>query len=678
MDILRIDLETYSGFDLKKVGVYRYAEHPDFQVMLFGFQWNDGPRQVIDLTVEPLPFDLDEALTDPLVQKVAFNANFERTCLRRMTGRDMPPEQWRCTMVHALYLGLPGSLEQVGQVLKADVKKSPEGKALIRYFCMPCKPTKKNGQRKRNLPTHDPEKWERFKWYCGEDVGAEESIAKRLGKSPVPPIEWRYWCMSQRMSDKGVLVDRDLLKHAIAADEVSKQTLLEEAVELTGLDNPNSVEQLKKWLTEEIDDTYVHQFVQSLTKKSIPRIIDLVDDAKVQRVLELRLELGRASVKKYHAIDRAVCNDGRIRGTQQFYGANRTGRDAGRIVQLQNMMTNKLSDLALCRQLLKAGEYELLELFFGSISFCLAQLIRTVLIAEQGHVLAPVDFSAVEARALAWVSGEEWRLEVFKTHGQIYEASASQMFNVPWSEFQDYIDRKKKHPLRQKGKVAELALGYWGGANALITMGALEQGLEIGELQPIVDAWRASNPKIKAFVYAMGKAAVRTVKTGLTSNPSDIDLEWLGWAKNPVPDYGIRFRMEKGLLAMRLPSGRELFYVKPRIEYEEGFGEGVTYEGVDQKTRQWVRLRGYAGKWVENFCQAHCRDVLYYKLAEMDDEGLYQHVLFHVHDEAVPEIPIDSDILQRVEDIFGRPIPWAPGMPLRGDGFETPFYMKED
>lgn len=693
---LRIDIETFSGFDLKKVGVYRYVEHPDFAIVLFGCRLGDEPTAVYDWTCisrdelravfrwvqdgrGDSPWDCDptldliipqrvaEALVDDLVEKNAFNAAFERVCLRAYLGIEVPPESWRCSMVKALYCGLPGGLDQVGEVLRLNVKKDPVGRALIKFFCGPCKPTKKNGGRTRNLPSHDPQRWQLFIEYCRKDVDSEAEVDARCSKVSIPDVEWRYWAMHQRMLDAGVKVDRQLIASAIEADAANKQLLTEEAVALTGLDNPNSVEQLKEWLTKELDDQLYMlpgAEIRSLTKKTIPMILERVSHETVERVLELRLELGRASVKKYVAMDRAVCNDGRIRGMQQFYGANRTGRDAGRIVQLQNMMTNKFEDfedLKLCRDILMSGDADLLAMLYPSISFCLAQLIRTALIPDDGLVLAPVDFSAVEARGLAWAANEKWRLDVFNSHGQIYEASASQMFKVPWSEFQSYIDRKKKHPLRQKGKIAELALGFWGGVNALVTMGALDMGLTIDELQPLVDKFREANPNIKKFTYAMGDAALRCVRT---RRPVDVDK-------------GIRFKVENNVLMMRLPSGRELCYVQPRLE-EGDFGAEVTYAGQDQKTKQWKRLKGYGGKWVENFDQAHCRDVLFYKMAEMEDEGLYDYVRFHVHDEVVPEIPPNSGIRERIEDVFGREIPWCKGMPLRGDGFETPFYRKEE
>lgn len=697
MKNLRVDIETFSSFDLPKVGVYRYAEAPDFEVMLFGYQIDDEPVRCIDLTLpdpetgvylrdlflDPLTgkqaprWEIDQmiarmlpeevlwAMTSPEVMKHAWNANFERVCLRKFFYESMDPAQWRCSMVSALYCGLPGKLEDAGRVLNAKIQKDPVGRALINYFCKPCKPTKKNGHRTRNLPHHDPERWALFRdVYCPKDVASERALADRFAKSPVPEIEWHYWALNQTMNDKGTLVDRPLIAQAIKADNIAKQHLTEEAIQLTGLTNPNSVEQLKGWLTKELDDDLYllpKGEITQLTKKTIPQIIQITDDAAVQRVLELRLELGRASVKKYTAMDRAVCDDGRIRGIQQFYGANRTGRDAGRIVQFQNMASNKLEDLNLCRELLLSGDFDLMEAFFGSISFPLSQLVRTALIAKYQHVFAPVDFSAIEARGLAWVANEEWRMEVFRTHGQIYEASASQMFKVPWSEFQAYIDRGKKHPLRQKGKIAELALGYWGGTGALITMGALEMGLTLEELQPLVDRFREANPNIKKFTYAMGDAALKCVRTG-----QRVDV-----------DKGIRFRIHAGMLLMRLQSGRELHYVKPGIEYEDGFGDGVTYWGVDQKTRQWCKLRGYGGKWVENWDQAFCRDLLYYKLARLEDEGLHDYVNFHVHDEVVPEIPPGKGIRQKIERVFGESVPWAPGMPLRGDGFETPYYQKD-
>jgi DNA polymerase len=671
MITLRIDLETYSDVDLKKCGVHKYAESPNFQIMLFGFKFGDGQVRVIDLMAgEKIPPHILSALDDPTVQKTAYNAAFEITCLSRHLGRQLDVTQWRCTSVHALYLGMPGNLSDVGKVvgLAPDRQKMAVGWGLIRYFCVPCKPTKKNGGRTRNLPHHDPDKWKTFVDYCQRDVESEDTIAQKLARFPVPEVEWKLWHLDQRMMNTGVKVDRELVNAAIECDAIFKERLTAEAVRLTGLDNPNSRNQLLAWLQEaEDDDTIV-----DLTKKSVPKILESTDSEVTRQVLALRQELAKTSVSKFHAMARAMCADDCVRGLTQFYGANRTGRWAGRIVQVQNLPQNKLKDIDLARNLLKAREYEMLGLMFGTVPDTLSQLIRTAFVARPGGRFIPVDFSAIEARVIAWMAWCEWRLDVFATHGKIYEASAEQMFGLPAGSV------TKKSPYRQKGKISELALGYQGGAGALKTMGALEMGLTEDELEPIKVAWRAANPEIVNLWYACERAAKQAV-----GSKAMVPLTIAGGRTKLV------FAYESGFLTITLPSKRKLFYVKPRIETEDLYREttaggryvlastgSLTYEGMDQKTKQWTRLPTYGGKLVENITQAVARDCLAEAMLALDAEGYPQ--LFTVHDEDIVELPYSSPKgLKDVEAVMGRPIAWAKDLPLRGDGFETEYYMKE-
>jgi len=670
MTILRIDLETYSSVDLKKCGVHKYAESDDFQIMLFGFKYGSGQVHVVDLIAgEKIPPHILEAIDDPTIQKTAYNAAFELACLNRHLGRALDVTQWKCTSVHALYLGMPGNLADVGRVvgLPPEKQKMSIGWSLIRYFCLPCKPTKVNGGRTRNHAHHDPAKWQLFKDYCAADVESEHAIAERLAKFPVPKSEWKLWHLDHRMMTKGVKLDRELVEAAIECDAIVRQRTLAEAERLTGLDNPNSRNQLLKWLQEEEDDTTI----VDLTKKTVPTLLANTDSSVVKRVLELRQELAKTSVSKYHAMARAMCIDDCVRGLTQFYGANRTGRWAGRIVQVQNLPQNKLKDIALARDLLKARDYETLEMLFGNVPDTLSQLIRTAFIARPGARLIPVDFSAIEARVIAWLAWCVWRLEVFNTHGKIYEASAEQMFKLTPGSV------GKKSPYRQKGKIAELALGYQGGVGALKTMGALAMGLTEEELDPIKVAWREANPEIVKLWYAVEEKAKQAVRR----RTSEVLLIAGGRTE-------LRFTWESGFLAIQLPSGRKLFYVKPRIEAQDLVREtsaggqfvvasqgSLTYEGMDQKTKQWTRLATYGGKLVENITQAIARDCLAEAMLALDEAGIEQ--LFTVHDEDVTEVPYGQGTLQQVEEIMGRSMGWAPGLPLRGDGFETEYYMKE-
>lgn len=651
MRTLGIDLETYSSVDLAKSGVYAYTEADDFQILLFGYAFDDEPVQVIDLASgEALPEDVLQALTHSEVIKTAFNANFERICLERYLEHPLPVEQWRCSAVHALTLGLPGNLEGVAKSLKLEQQKDSAGKGLIRYFSVPCKPTKSNGGRTRNLPEHNPEKWLRFKSYCARDVEVERTIRKALERYPVPDVEQRLWILDQKINDRGVRVDPDLVAHAIACDVAYGRRLEEEAVRLTGLDNPKSVAQLKVWLleTEGLE-------VESLSKETVPALLDQAESDTVRRVLELRQEISKTSVKKYQAMQRAVCGDDRIRGLLQFYGANRTGRWAGRLVQVQNLPKNDLPDLDVARQLLVSGQYDILELLFGSVSGVLSQLVRTAFIPSKGCRFIVADFSAIEARVIAWLAGEKWRLEVFRTHGKIYEASAAQMFRVPVESI------TKASPLRQKGKIAELALGYQGGKGALVQMGALKMGLEEEELPELVASWREANPNIVQFWWEVEKAAISAVREKRTVSLC----------------HGLVFSYESGALFIRLPSGRRLAYVRPRIETDERFGKPtLTYEGAEQGTKQWGRLKTYGGKLVENIVQATARDCLAEALLRLDSLGY--RIVMHVHDEVVLDVPYGFGSVEEVAAIMGEPIAWAPGLPLRADAFETDYYRKDD
>ena len=659
MTVLRIDIETFSSVDLRKAGVHKYAESDDFEIMLFGYKWGDGQAHVIDLkSGEQLPAHLLAALDDPKITKTAYNAAFEITCLSKHLGRQLDATQWRCTSVHALYLGLPGNLGDVGKVigLAPDQQKMSVGYGLIRYFCIPCKPTKTNGQRTRNLPHHEPGKWAIFKDYCKRDVESEDAIAQRLARFPVPDVEWRLWALDQRMNNHGIMIDETLVQAAIELDGIVRERLINEAIELTGLGNPNSRAQLIDWLQEEEEIE-----INDLTKKTVPVLLANTENDTVRRVLEIRQELAKTSVSKYHAMARAVCRDSRVRGLTQFYGANRTGRWAGRLVQIQNLPQNKLKDLALARELLRQGQFELLEVLFGNVPDTLSQLIRTAFIAPNGSRLVVVDFSAIEARVIAWLAWCQWRMDVFNTHGKIYEASAEQMFHLEPGSV------TKKSPYRQKGKIAELALGYQGGVGALKTMGALDMGLTEDELEPIKVAWRAANPEVCQLWWSAQDAAINAVKDKVSYT---------------MPIAGGRahliFRWESGFLTIQLPSGRKLFYVKPRIEIDERFGrDKLTYEGLDQKTKKWTRLDTYGGKLIENITQAIARDCLRESMLAIDAELGHQQ-LMTVHDEDVLEVPYGAGTLAEVEEIMGRPIAWAPDLPLRGDGFETVFYRKDD
>lgn len=663
MKTISIDIETFSSADLKKCGVYKYVEANDFEILLFGYSVDGGTVQVVDFTAgETLSPEILEALTDGNVQKWAFNANFERVCLSRYLSdmgislapfadnhsspyrgqaKYLSPKSWRCSMVWSAYMGLPLSLEGAGSVLGLEKQKLTEGKELIRYFCKPCAATAANGQRTRNLPEHAPDKWAAFKVYNKRDVESEMAIQERLSKFPVPDSIWEEYALDQEINDRGVMVDRTLVKNAISADARSKAELTFLMKEITKLDNPNSVVQMKEWLADHGLET------DTLDKKAVSKLLKTAPEL-LGRVLALRQQLAKSSVKKYQAIENAVCADGRTRGMFQFYGANRTGRWAGRLIQMQNLPQNHLPDLEQARALVRVGDFAALELLYDSVPEVLSELIRTAFIPKPGTKFVVADFSAIEARVIAWLAGEHWRNEVFATHGKIYEASASRMFHVPMEQV------TKGSPLRQKGKIAELALGYGGSVGALKAMGALEMGLEEDELKPLVTAWRSSNPNIVRLWWDVDKAAMTAVRD-----------------RTVTETHGIRFGVQSGILFITLPSGRRLAYVKPRIGSNQFGSDCVTYEGVGA-TKKWERLESYGPKFVENIVQAISRDILCHAMQTLHPSP----IVMHVHDEIV--IEVDQNIsLQTVCDQMSRTPPWAEGLLLCADGYDCPFYKKD-
>ena len=646
MKTLSIDIETFSSMSLPKSGVYRYVEAPDFEILLFGYSVDGGAVQVVDLACgEKLPADIIAALTDEAVTKWAFNASFERICLSRFiglpTGEYIDPGSWRCSMVWAATMGLPLSLEGVGAVLKLDKQKLTEGKGLIKYFCQPCAPTKANGERTRNYPYHAPDKWSAFKKYNVRDVETEMSIQAKLTKFPVPESVWDEYHLDQEINDRGVALDMTLVREAIAIDGHSRSELTAAMKQLTELDNPNSVQQMKQWLSDNglETDTLGKKAVAELLKTAPPELAD---------VLALRQQLAKSSVKKYQAMENAVCADGRARGMFQFYGANRTGRWAGRLIQMQNLPQNHLEDLAEARALVRSGDFDALEMLYEDVPDTLSQLIRTAFVPRTGAKFIVSDFSAIEARVIAWLAGEDWRTEVFKHGGDIYCASASQMFKVP----------VEKHGinghLRQKGKIAELALGYGGSVGALKAMGALDMGLTEEELPPLVTAWRQSNPHIVQFWWDVDRAAMTAVRE-----------------KTMAVTHGIRFAYQSGFLFITLPSGRRLAYVKPRIGENKFGGSCITYEGVGG-TKKWERLDSYGPKFVENIVQATARDILCYSMQTLRCCS----IVMHIHDELVIEADRRMS-LDAVCEQMGSTPPWAKGLILRADGYETDFYKKD-
>lgn len=646
MKNLEIDIETFSSVNLAKAGVYRYAESPDFEILLFGYSIDGQEVKVVDLARgEKIPTEILAALEDESVTKWAFNAQFERICISRMLGYEsgtyLAPDSWKCSMVWSAYMGLPLSLEGVGAVLGLEKQKLTEGKELIRYFCTPCKPTKSNGNRVRNLPSHDLEKWEKFKTYNIRDVETEMLIQEKLRKFPVPEFVWDEYHLDQEINDRGILVDVPFVEKCMEIDKVSREHLMSQMQELTSLENPNSVAQMKDWLSDNGIET------ETLGKKAVAALIDEVPD-EMSEVLSLRQKLAKSSVRKYQAMQNSVCADGRVRGMFQFYGANRTGRFAGRLVQLQNLPQNHMEDLAEARGLVRSGNYEAIDFLYDDIPDTLSQLIRTSFIPPVNKTFIVADFSAIEARVIAWFAGENWRKDVFAQGEDIYCASASQMFGVP----------VEKHGvnghLRQKGKIAELALGYGGSVGALKSMGAIEMGLSEEELPELVSAWRTSNPCIVKFWWEIDRAVKKAIKE-----------------KTSVSAYGIHISCRSGMLFITLPSGRVLSYVKPRIGENKFGGESVTYEGVGA-TKKWERLESYGPKFVENIVQATSRDILMYAMKTLRCCS----IVAHVHDEVIIEAdPCMS--LDAVCEQMARVPEWAEGLLLRADGYTCDFYKKD-
>lgn len=645
MSVLAIDIETFSDVDLTKCGVYAYSDSPRFEVLLFAYAFNDEETQIVDLACgEQLPDRVLAALDNEAITKVAFNAAFERTCLSRYLGKHLPATGWQCTAVQSAMLALPLSLDGVGKVLDIQRKKLKEGEDLVRYFSMPCKPTKANGGRTRNRPADAPDKWARFKAYCIRDVDAEREIRQRLQNFPIPESEMELYRLDQEINDRGILVDQQLVAQAVRCDQEFKQRTTAQAYELTGLENPNSLSQVKGWLAERGVE------VESLDKKAIKELLPQTDGEALE-MLKLRLLLAKTSVKKYEAIQRSVCSDGRVHGLLQFYGANRTGRWAGRLVQVQNLPQNHIPDLALARSLVRRGEFEQVELFYDSTPGVLSELIRTAFIPKEGCRFVVADFSAIEARVLAWLSGEQWRLDAFSNGEDIYCASASKMFGVP------VVKHGVNGELRQKGKIAELALGYGGSVGALTAMGALDMGLQEDELLPLVNQWRSANPHITRYWWDVDTAAIKAVRN-----------------RTMVQVGPVCFCCRSGLLLVTLPSGRTLSYVKPRIQVNQFGRNGLTYEGVGEN-RKWLRIDTYGPKLVENIVQATARDLLAQAMLGLRDAGF--EIVMHIHDEAVVEVPVGESSVDEICQIMSRVPSWAEGLPLRADGYECEFYKKD-
>ena len=660
---LSIDLETYSDVNLKKAGLYRYVQSPAFEILLFAYSFDGAPTQVIDMAQgEKIPLEVIHALTDPQCLKHAYNAAFEWYCLSKYMGAQLPPSQWRDTMLHGLYAGYTAGLDATGRALgiPEDKQKLTTGKALIRFFCVPCKATKANGGRTRNYPHHDPEKWELFKTYNGQDVVAEMEIERRLSVFPVPDFVQKQWETDLLINARGVAVDMDFCAGALELGEIIRAQLTDEAVQLSGLQNPNSVKQLARWLSAETGDD-----ITTLRKETIKELLGRDNADHVQRMLEIRQELGKTSTKKYDAIEAAVCDDRRVRGLLQFYGANRTGRWAGRLVQVQNLPRTYTEPLEFARELVKGRKLDALRIVYGSPNDTLSQLIRTAFVAAPGNVLIDADFSAIEARVISWLADEEWRLEVFRTHGKIYEASASQMFGVP-------LERIKKgnpeYSLRQRGKVAELALGYQGGVPAMRQMdtGKLLADLPDEEIKDIVDKWRNTNPKIRNLWYSFNDAAIRVIQNG-----GSLRVRCCTFARECDCIRGTT------CMTISLPSGRKLYYVEPAVGENRWGGPSITYMGVNDKNK-WGRIETYGGKLVENVVQAIARDCLAQAIEHLEAAGL--PVVFHIHDEVVIDtaaFDTNDAMLDKVVKIMSTPIPWAEGLPLGADGWVGAFFKKD-
>ena len=645
MPILSIDIETYSDVDLSKCGVYAYSDSPNFEILLFAYAFDEEPTQIVDLACgERLPERVLAALENPEITKAAFNAQFERTCISKYLEQRLTPSGWQCTAVQSAMLALPLSLDSVGEVLDIQRKKLKEGADLVRFFSMPCKPTKSNGGRTRNRPEDAPEKWERFKTYCIRDVDAEREIRQKLWKFPIPESEMELYRMDQEINDRGILVDQQLVENAVLCDNQYRQMVTARAYELTGLSNPNSPVQIKGWLAEHGVEA------EKLDKKTVKGLISETD-GEVLEVLKLRLLMAKTSVKKYEAIERSVCSDGRVHGLLQFYGANRTGRWAGRLVQVQNLPQNHIPDLELARSLVKGQRFEDLDLLYDSTPEVLSELIRTAFVPKPGCRFIVADFSAIEARVLAWFAGEQWRLDTFVEGGDIYCASASKMFGVP------VVKHGVNGHLRKKGKIAELALGYGGAVGALTSMGALDMGMQEEELQPLVSQWRNSNPHITKFWWDVDAAAVKAVK------------ERMG-----VVLGNLCFTYRSGILFVTLPSGRKLSYIKPRMTQNRFGRESLSYEGVGE-SKKWMRIETYGPKLVENIVQATARDLLALAMLRLRNQGF--DIVMHIHDEAVLEVPDGVSGVEEICQIMSEQPDWAAGLPLRADGYECAFYKKD-
>ena len=642
--VLEMDIESFSDVDLIKCGVYAYADSPAFEILLFAYSFDGGETQIIDLAQgEKLPAEVEDAIFDVSVTKTAYNANFERTCLSKHFARYIPPESWHCSAVQAAMLALPRSLEDVGRVLGLDEQKMKEGKELIRYFCVPCKPTKANGGRARNLPCHAPEKWELFKTYCKRDVDVEKSIRRKLHNFPIPESEMELYRLDQRINDRGVLVDMGLVEQAIACERLHKEVVTKRAYELTGLENPNSVAQLKGWLGD------MGMEAESLSKKAVAEMI-AETDGEVEELLKLRLLMAKTSVKKYEAMERSVCSDGRVHGMLMFCGANRTSRWSGKIVQIQNLPKNYIPDLELARELVKQGRFEDIELLYDSTPNVLSELIRTAFIPKQGCRFVVADFSAIEARVMGWLSGEEWVLDVFRGDGKLYEMTASRMFGIPMAEI------GKGSPERAKGKVASLACQYGGSTGALVSMGALDMGLTEDELPPLVAAWRKANPHMVQFWWDVDAAAIKAVTE-----------------KQKTKVGKIIFEYKSGILFITLPSGRKLSYVKPRMAVNRFGRDGLTYEGISEN-KKWSRIETYGPKLVENIVQGTARDLLAEAMLRVEKKGY--PIVMHCHDEIIAEVPEGSGSVDEMCEIMAIQPKWAEGLPLRADGYQCSFYQK--
>jgi len=644
MDTLAIDIETYSDVSLPDCGVHRYAASEQFEILLFAYSLNDEPTRIIDLASgEKMPDEIMKLLTDDSVVKTAYNAAFERNCINRYFGLSLKPEGWRCTLVQASMLSLPLSLEGVGEALNLDKKKMSEGKELIRFFCMPCKPSKSNGGRTRNLPSDDPEKWELFKTYCIRDVVVEKQIRNKLSKFPIPDREQKLYCMDQRINDRGIMVDPELITHAVACDLLYKETATKKAYEISGLENPNSVAQLKGWLARKGIE------IDSLAKAAVEELVENTD-GDVAEMMKLRLALSKTSVKKYEAMERSVSPDGRVHGLLQFYGANRTGRWAGRLVQIHNLPQNHMEDLELARSIVKEGRYDLVELLYDSIPDVLSELIRTAFVAKPGCRFIVSDFSAIEARVMGYLAGEGWVMEEFRGAGKIYEQTASKMFHIPIEEI------TKGSPYRARGKVASLACQYGGAEGALISMGALNF-VEEDELKGLVQSWRTANPHIVNYWYEIDGAVKAAVKERKMTKVGMVTVYY-----------------QSGMLKIALPSGRVLSYVRPRMTVNRFGSESVSYEGVGTN-RKWTRIESYGAKFCENIVQATARDVLAEAMLRLEKKGF--DIVCHIHDEVVLEVPEGTSSVEEVNEIMAVCPDWCEGLPLKAAGFESPFYKKD-